>query len=273
LFYAALRACRSRRYGLSRQRAGIRPVTQRHEPIFNVPPVVVATVVVLLLVHALRMWIFSDAQDTQFLLIFAFIPARYGGNLPAGAFPGGFGADLWTFFTYAFIHADLLHIGLNLAWLLPFGTALARRFGPLRYTAFMLVTSAAGALAYLVSNPGQMAPMIGASAAISGAMAAAMRFVFQQGGMLGLSGEADAHRVPARPLLATLTDVRFLMFLVVWLGLNMLFGLGTMSIGGEDGQAIAWQAHIGGFFAGLILFNAFDPAVPQVEPNSTEPSG
>ena len=38
-----------------------------------------------------------------------------------------------------------------------------------------------GALAYLVSNPEQMAPMIGASAAISGAMAAAMRFVFQQG--------------------------------------------------------------------------------------------
>jgi len=60
---------------------------------------------------------------------------------------------------------------------------------------------------------------------------------------------------------------------VVWLGLNMLFGLGTVSIGGEGGEggeAIAWQAHIGGFFAGLILFNAFDPAVPQAETN-TEP--
>ena len=62
------------------------------------------------------------------------------------------------------------------------------------------------------------------------------------------------------------------MFLVVWLGLNMLFGLGTVSIGGEDGQAIAWQAHIGGFFAGLLLFNAFDPVVPQAE-RTTEPSG
>jgi membrane associated rhomboid family serine protease len=242
-------------------------VTQRHEPIFNVPPVVVATVVVLLLVHALRMWVFSEAQDTQFLLIFAFIPARYNAGL-AGSFPGGFGADLWTFFSYAFIHANLLHIGLNLAWLLPFGTALARRFGAVRYCAFMLVTSAAGALAYLVSNPEQMAPMIGASAAISAAMAAAMRFVFQRGGLLGLSGEAGAHRVPARPLLATLTDVRFLMFLVVWLGLNMLFGLGTVSIGGQDGEAIAWQAHIGGFFAGLILFDAFDPKIPQAEPNA-----
>src|SRR4029077_2694612 len=128
-----------------------------------------------------------------------------------------------------------------------------------------------GALAYLVSNPTQMAPMIGASAAVSGAMAAGMRFVFQQGGLLGLSGDVDAHRVPARPLVATLTDIRFLMFLVVWLGLNMLFGLGTVSIGAEDGEAFAWQAHTGGFFGGLILFNAFDPAVPQAETGETEP--
>ena len=58
----------------------------------------------------------------------------------------------------------------------------------------------------------------------------------------------------------------FLLFVGVWLGLNALFGLGTISIGGEEGQQIAWQAHIGGFFAGLLLFNAFDPVVPPVPP-------
>ena len=90
----------------------------------------------------------------QFLLTFAFIPARYDIDLVAGgSFPGGFGADLWTFFTYAFLHADLLHIGLNVAWLLPFGTALARRFGAWRYAAFMLVIAAAGAFAHLISSP------------------------------------------------------------------------------------------------------------------------
>ena len=97
----------------------------------------------------------------------------------SGAFPGGFGADLWTFFSYAFIHADLTHLGLNLAWLVPFGTALARRFGAWRYVVFMLVMAPIGALAHLVTHIGEMDPMIGASAAISGAMAAAMRFVFQ----------------------------------------------------------------------------------------------
>ena len=235
---------------------------------FNVPPVVVATVLVLLLVHALRMLVLTDPEDQQFLLTFAFIPARYDTDLlVGGSFPGGFGADLWTFFSYAFIHADLMHIGLNLAWLLPFGTALARRFGTWRYIAFMLVVAAAGAFAHLITHPAAMVPMIGASAAISGAMAAALRFVFQKGGPLGLwRGEhnGNAYRVPAATLMATLGDPRFLIFLAVWLGLNALFGLGSVSIV-DEGQEIAWQAHIGGFLAGLFLFNALDPVAPRRE--------
>ena len=234
---------------------------------FNVPPVVVATVAVLVLVHALRMLILTDAEDLRFLLMFAFIPARYDLTPVAGeVFPGGFGADLWTFFTYAFLHADLLHIGINVAWLVPFGTALARRFGAWRYVAFMLVVAAAGAFTHLITHRGAMVPMIGASAAISGAMAAALRFVFQQGGPLGLLRGGindDAYRVPAASLAATFRDPRFLMFLVAWIGLNALFGLGSVSIGEAADQQIAWQAHIGGFLAGLVLFNVFDPVVPQ----------
>jgi membrane associated rhomboid family serine protease len=243
-------------------------VNQRSEPLFNVPPAVVATVVVLALIHALRMLILTNAEDVRFLLTFAFIPARYDMDLvPGGAFPGGYGAYLWTFFTYAFLHADLLHIGVNVAWLLPFGTALARRFGTWRYTAFMLVVAAAGAVAHLVSHPGAMVPMIGASAAISGAMAAAMRFVFQRGAPLGLwrgDASADAYRMPAATLMETLRNPRFLVFLAAWMGLNALFGVGAIAAG-LAGQDIAWQAHIGGFLAGLLLFNAFDPAVPRKE--------
>jgi len=116
--------------------------------------------------------------------------------------------------------------------------------------------------------------MIGASAAISGAMAAAMRFVFQNGGPLGVwrDGDSAAYRVPAAPLSVTLRDKRFLMFVAVWIGLNALFGLGTISLGGEDGQEIAWQAHIGGFFAGLFLFNVFDPVASRTD-HDAEASG
>jgi membrane associated rhomboid family serine protease len=241
------------------------------EPIFNVPLVVVATVGVLALIHAVRMLLLTDEQDIKFLLIFAFIPARYGTDAGiVGAFPGGFAADLWTFFTYAFIHADLMHLGLNLAWLIPFGTALARRFGPWRYSVFMLAMAAFGALAHLFTHLGEIEPMIGASAAISGAMAAAMRFVFQQDGPLARWRERSgaAYRVPAASLAATLRDPRFLLFLGAWLGLNALFGFGTISFGTQAGQEIAWQAHVGGFFAGLLLFDAFDPAVPRAELDS-----
>ncbi|HML07063.1 MAG TPA: rhomboid family intramembrane serine protease [Xanthobacteraceae bacterium] len=248
--------------------AQVHPVTQPSEPIFNVPAVVIATVAVLVLVHMFRTLVLTDAADLQFLLTFAFIPARYDTDLAIGsAFPGGMAADLWTFFSYAFIHADLLHIGVNVAWLMPFGSALARRFGAWRYLGFMLVTAAAGALAHLVSHLGEMVPMIGASAAISGAMAGAMRFVFQGHGPLvmrgGEGGGGDAYRVPAAPLSATLRDPRFLIFFAVWVGLNALLGLGTLPIAGE-GEQIAWQAHIGGFIAGLFLFNAFDPAMQRM---------
>jgi membrane associated rhomboid family serine protease len=277
---APRRACRCRLWDLCRP-TQVQPVTQSSEtrssePIFNVPPVVVATVAVLVLIHAIRALALSDAADDRLVLTFAFIPARYSTDpLVGGTFPGGFGADLWTFFTYAFLHADLMHIGLNLAWLIPFGTAIARRFGAWRYIAFMLVTAAAGALAQLVASAGSQAPMIGASAAISGAMAAAMRFMFQKNGPLDSwrSGApvAEAYRVPAAPLSATLRDPRFLLFLAVWIGLNALFGVGTISFG-EEGQQIAWQAHIGGFFAGLLLFAAFDPWVPRAQLDA-EPSG
>jgi membrane associated rhomboid family serine protease len=228
------------------------------EPIFNIPAVVVATVAVLVLVHAARTFLLTDQQDIEFVLSFGFIPARYSGE--AGSLPGGFAADLWTFFIYAFIHADLTHLGFNLAWLIPFGSALARRFGAWRYVLFMLTTAAIGAMAHLVTHLGAIEPMIGASAAISGAMAAAMRFVFQRQGRIGFFRDAEgAARLPAQPLRTTFQDPRFLLFLATWLGLNALFGFGTIAFG-ADGQEIAWQAHVGGFFAGLFLFKAFDPA-------------
>ena len=91
-------------------------------------------------------------------------------------------------------------------------------------------------------------------------MAAAIRFAFQRGGPLRLIGnnQDDAYRVPALPLRAVLRDMRALVFLGVWFGLNLVFGIGSIGLDGAE-QPIAWQAHIGGFLAGLIGFAAFDP--------------
>jgi membrane associated rhomboid family serine protease len=194
-----------------------------------------------------------------FLLWFAFIPARY--ETAVVAYPGGLGADIWSFVTYAFIHADVTHLALNGVWLLAFASPVARRFGTLRFIAFFAVTAAAGALAHLATHSGDRALMVGASAAISGFMAAAIRFAFQRGrplGLLGGSRDELAYRVKAAPLTAALRDSRILMFLAAWFGINVLFGVGLVSVTGGE-QSIAWQAHIGGFLAGLLGFAVFDP--------------
>jgi len=232
----------------------------RRERMFNVPGVILALILIFAAIHALRDFIFSEQTDLEFLLRFAFIPARYEKTLLlAGTVPGGLGADFWTFITYAFIHGDWVHLGVNAAWMLAFGSPLARRFGVWRTLAFLAVTAIAGAAVHLVTHAGELVPMIGASAAISGAMAAAMRFVFQPGGPLKRPpGQIPNYHAPAISLRAALVDARILIFLAVWLGVNLLFGLGAAPLIGEN-QSVAWQAHIGGFFAGLFLFGLFDP--------------
>ena len=230
------------------------------EPMLNVPAVVVVLLGVLGLVHAVLMLALTAEQTTEAVLLFAFIPARYDpGVLPEVVWPGGLAADAWTFVTYALIHGDISHLLFNAVWLLAFGSPVAQRFGPLRFLAFMAATAAAGAAVHLATHFGELLPMVGASAAISGAMAAAMRFAFQRGGPIGFWRDRTApNRVPAVPLSASLRDPRVLAFLLVWFGVNLLFGLGSFNLPGVE-QSVAWQAHIGGFLAGLLAFTAFDP--------------
>lgn len=226
------------------------------------PAVIVLLICAFAAVHLVREFVMTQEQDIEFLVLFAFIPARYESTLLAGGtVPGGYAADLWSLVTYSFIHADFTHLFINSIWLLPFGAALARRFGTMRFLGFFALTSAAGALVHLATHPGSLVPVIGASAAISGCMAAAMRFVFQAGGPLGLFRQNDraAYQVPAVSLRAALRDPRILAFLGVWFGLNLLLGLGSLSMTGDQ-QVVAWEAHIGGFLAGLVAFPAFDPA-------------
>ena len=238
-------------------------MTRRSEPIFNVPAVVIAVIAACVFVHLARLY--SDETDEFFLATFAFIPARYDHLLAARmGIPDDWGADIWTFVTYAFIHGNATHLIVNAIWLLPFGSALARRLGAMRFLAFFAATAAAGAAFHLATNFDSPQPVIGASAAISGFMAASVRFAFQRGGPLDMlrGGDPESYRVPAVPLLAALRDRRIVVFLGAWFGLNILFGVGTLAMPGME-QAVAWQAHIGGFLAGLILFALFDPVAAQ----------
>lgn len=243
------------------------------ERAFNIPGIILALVVLMGAIHGALAFVLSSPQTDDIMRLFAFTPLRYVVNPPPGI-PAWWGPQLWTFVSYAFLHADLNHLFFNMVWLLAFGPPIARRFGTPRFLAFCALTAAVGALAHLLGHAGQREFMIGASAAISGLMAAAMRFVFQHGGPLGLigHGEDDAsYRVPAAPLQTMLTDPRILLFLAIWFGTNFLFGMGIVQLPGSEGR-IAWEAHIGGFVTGLFAFSLFDPPTrPAPEPPSLDP--
>jgi membrane associated rhomboid family serine protease len=236
-------------------------VEKAREPIFNIPPVVLGLVVCLCLIHVMVAFVLPADESNTLLELFAFEPLRYYSGVELDEpLRGGFLASIWTFVTYAFFHANLTHLIFNLIWLVAFGTPVARRFGTWRFLAFFAFTAATGALAHLVSHMAENVPTIGASAAVLGMMAAAMRFIFQPGGPLGFPrlSETETYRVPAKPLGAMLRDPRILLFGLVWFGLNVLLGLPLFSMPGIE-VSVAWQAHIGGFAGGLLAFSAFDP--------------
>ncbi len=223
---------------------------------FNVPGPVALTVGLFVAVHLVRVYFLSERAEFLALVRFAFIPARYASAemRDLALFNGG--AEVWSFLTYALLHADWTHLILNSIWLVAFGSIVARRFGTLRFFIFLIATAVAGAAAHLFTHFGELQPVIGASASVSGCMGAAIRFMFSKRPLRREDGfPADS----APSLLASLRDGRVLAFVAVWFGINLVFGLGAMPLLGED-QSVAWEAHVGGFLVGLLLFRMFDPS-------------
>lgn len=237
-----------------------RPVSQ---PAFNLPNVVLWLGGIMIAIHVLRMYILPTSWGNEILIYFAFWPLRYDAHmLASGLAPGGLAADAWSFVTYAFLHGGTAHIVFNLLWMAIFGSAVARRFGVLRFLVLSALCAVGGAVAHLLTYFGDAAPMIGASAVVSGHMAAALRFVFELGGPLGAirRSDAGAYQVPAVSLKQSFQNRQVVAFTAIWFGLNLIFGLSSAGFGGGGGT-IAWQAHIGGFVVGLILFPLLDPVV------------
>jgi membrane associated rhomboid family serine protease len=227
---------------------------QSTEPAFNVPASIVWLLFLLAAVHAVR-GLLTDEQDLWLILSAGFIPARYSEF--ADRLPGGEVALVTSFVTHMLLHGDLTHLVINSAWLLAVGSVIARRLGPARLVGLTMVCGIAGALAFLAVNPHLGAPVVGASGAISGLMAAVFRLVF------AADRPTDLVKLRERPweaprlsLWATFTDRRSLTVIAVWVLINLLLAFGIGGLAAPGG--IAWEAHIGGFFAGLFLFDWFD---------------
>lgn len=235
--------------------------TPRREPVLNIPGSVLALTLVFVAIHLVRSEVLSVDQDIAVIVWAAFIPLRYAADAATIGLPHSIGVDLWTFLTYAFLHGSWMHLIVNAIWMLAFGSAVARRFGAARFLLFSAVCAIAGAALHLAFNFGSEAPVVGASAAISGQMAAAARFVFEPGGPLGgrFNPRGGGYAAPAAPLSRVVRNSRAMTFLVIWFVLNIVFGTGLLPMPGAEGAAIAWEAHIGGFLAGLLVFPLFDP--------------
>ena len=237
---------------------------KNRERIFNLPAVITWCGGAIVALHLARL-LLSDDADFFLILALSFIPARYGEF--AAMLPGGALARYWTPLTYALLHGDGVHLAVNMFWMAAFGSAVARRFGAMRFIVLSVAATLAGALAHLLAYPGDQSVMIGASGAVSGMTAAAARFAFMPGGPLGTGrGQSDAFHMPAPPLRAVFGNRNTLIFIAAWFAINLVFGAQGAFLPGVDG-AIAWQAHIGGFLAGFLLFGFIDP-VPRRSPTS-----
>jgi membrane associated rhomboid family serine protease len=255
------------------------------EPIFNVPSVVLGLIGTMIALHVALNWLDNETAS-EAIMAFGFVPADlserlFGGILhpiidlaaskPDDEMLAG-NAELaeylitapsvlpFSFVSYAFLHASWPHVLMNGGWLLAFGSLVARRLGTVRFLLLFLGSAIGGAFAHYVGHSSDVMPVIGASAAVSGMMAAAIRFVFQPGESLsGFSmNDAGTYRAPALPLQQTFRDRRTLRFILLWLAINIATGLAGVPLGLVEGS-IAWEAHLGGFMTGLILFSFLDP--------------
>lgn len=222
---------------------------RRREPAFNLPSSLVWVLAVLLVIHAVRVFLLPEDLDAELVFTFAFLPARYAMSLAVQGF-----AWLWSPITYSFLHGSWEHVIFNAFWMVAFGAPVVRRIGTVRFALFWCCSAVAAVALHLLLHWGEIGVVIGASGVVSGLMGAAARFVFAP------SGAIDRQRAHLNPRLSigqALANRSVLFFTGIWFVMNLLVGLGLFAIAGAD--TVAWEAHIGGFLFGFLLFGLFDP--------------
>lgn len=139
-----------------------------------------------------------------------------------------------TYVTYAFLHGDFWHLAGNMLFLWVFGDNVEDALGHVRYLIFYLLCAAAGALTHGLVNTASEAPLIGASGAISGVVAA--YFLLHPKVRVWV---LVLFRIPL-PLPAFIP-------LALWIGQQFFM------LVADPESGVSWGAHVGGIIAGLIL--------------------
>jgi len=178
---------------------------------------------------------------TRFFYQFGLVPSAllsFGYWQEAGILLG-----LVPLFTSMFLHGGWMHFLGNMLYLWVFGDNVEDWLGSLRFLLFYLVCGLLAALLQMAVHPGSPIPMIGASGAISGVLAAYL-VLFPRARVLTFV-----------PILFFFYLIRLpaLIFLGLWFLLQFFNGAVSLTAGDLSMGGTAWWAHIGGFVAGLVL--------------------
>jgi len=164
-------------------------------------------------------------------------PAR--GPYDALAVPEGY-----TLLSYMFLHGDILHLLSNMLFLWVFGDNVEDAMGHIKFLVFYLVCGVAGGLAHSLALPVSKLPLIGASGAVAGVIAAYL-ILHPRVMVWVLAFRFIPLRISAAWVLGVWVVTQLFMVIL------------------NQADQIAWWAHVGGMVAGgiLILFMR-RPGVP-----------
>jgi membrane associated rhomboid family serine protease len=216
------------------------------EPFIRAPIVVLTAIGLLFFIH-LAAALAPEVYRSDLVTQFALIPSRFGALIGQGGDPVAIAAALLTLVTYAFLHDDFMHVVVNCVSLLATATPVARRIGTGRFLAFACTAAVCAALAHVLTHLGSSEPRMGASGVVFAMVGAFARFMF-----LDPKQPAEWPR-GTQPLLTRSA----LTWALIWTASIMVLGL-AQETSGLLARYPDWEGHLGGFYAGLLLFPLFD---------------
>lgn len=191
-----------------------------------VPTVTYALIAINVLVFLVEL-----SSSEAFITSWAFVPSRFLAN-PAG--------DFLTLFTSMFMHAGWVHLIGNMLYLWIFGDNVEDRLGHGMFTVFYFLCGLAATFAQLAVNPSSSVPNLGASGAIAGALGAYI-VMFPNRRVNVLVGRA-------------VTTMPALIVIGFWIVLQLFSSFAAITDSSQtEGGGVAYMAHVGGFFAGVLL--------------------
>jgi membrane associated rhomboid family serine protease len=211
-------------------------------PLRSTPIVTIALIVACVVVFLYQQFVLaSDVALNRFFDRYSFDFAEFTGSLSRGGLTL---ATIAPLFTHMFLHANWLHIGGNMLYLWIFGNNVEDQLGSLRFLAFYLLCGIAAAIGQGLVAP---EPMIGASGAIAGVLAA----------YIVMFPRARVSTLIFLGLFITILQLPALLVIGFWIVTQLVAGLAELRMASHPAGGVAYYAHIFGFVAGIPLLFVF----------------